>query len=149
MTNDQRALFSKTKPEMYASGVYSIPVLQVITCYNDCSLCVGHISIFSTSRVETQKLISVFRILYCNFLPLTPAIYHEMYILFRYFTTCVLQIVSSELQGLTLYNLVNSNYTLYHSVVTEICPNVKFKETTLTHSVITTCKIGIDICKAS
>ena len=45
-----------------------IPILQVITCNQDRSLCVVQISIFSTSRVEShRKNISVFRIVQRNF----------------------------------------------------------------------------------
>ena len=54
-----------------------------------------------------------------------------------------MKIFYGELQDLTLYNLANYIHTIYHCVFIEICPVVSFKETTLTYSVFTICKIEI------
>ena len=48
-----------------------------------------------------------------------------------------------EIKGLTLYDPVNYNHTLYRSVFIVICPIVNFKEAPLTHSVFIICKTGM------
>ena len=56
-----------------------------------------------------------------------------------------MQTFFGESKGVTLYDLVNYNHTLYYSVFIifiVICPIVSFKETALTDSEFTICKTG-------
>ena len=63
------------RDDISSHSLVTILVLQVIPCHNDCSLRVEQISLFSTSPVETHEIIiSVFRILFCNFRTLSSAV---------------------------------------------------------------------------
>ena len=94
-------IFTKKRSSYITNFI--ILLLQIITCYNDCSLCVGQISFFKrfTSKTHTQ-IISTFRCLYWNFLISTFAVSWKKCLHLSHFITHVLQIFYSKLQGLRI-----------------------------------------------
>ena len=79
--------------------------------------------------VETHKIIP-YSEFYTKTFPLQCVQYAKICLLLSHVITYVLQLFYGEFQGLTLYDLVNYNHTLYHSVFIEICPIVSFNEIT-------------------